>query len=153
MIKRPVPYFLVIAGITFLSSCIKEAEVPNPGCDPPTSNAYFQVLDKTTGKDLFFGESPKYKVNEINVYRVKDKSFKEPLRLIPIGVDIRAFSLAFDYQRPKDTLIIKIADTPLDSLFYSVKKPLNLCNPYEMQYIQFNKDEIMADKGLMIFKK
>lgn len=153
MIKRPVPYFLVIAGITFLSSCIKEAEVPNPGCDPPVSNVFFQVVDKTSGKDLFFSESPKYKLDEINVYRLKDKSFKEPLRLAPVGNDIRAFSLAFDFKKQKDTLIIKIADTPADSLFYTVKRPDNYCIPYEMENVQFNKVNIIREKGLLIFKK
>lgn len=155
MMKRSAAYVLMIAGITSLSACLKETmdDDRNPGCDPPSSNIYFKVLDKTSGADLFFGESPKYKINEINVYRTKDKTFKEPLRLTPVGGDIRALSLAFDYHKPIDTLLIKIGDTPVDSLFYTVKKPANHCNPYEMENVKFNKTDIIREKGLLIFKK
>ncbi|WP_222539169.1 hypothetical protein [Pedobacter polysacchareus] len=155
MMKRSAAYVLMIAGVTFLSACLKETmdDDRNPGCDPPSSNMFFQVQDKTSGADLFFAESPKYKINEINVYRTKDKTFKEPLRLIPVGSDIRAFSLAFDYHKPIDTLLIKIADTPIDSLFYTVKKPVNHCSPYEIENVKFNKVDLMREKGLFIFKK
>lgn len=153
--KRSAAYILMIAGVTSLSACLKETmnDDRNPGCDPPSSNAFFQVLDKTSGANLFFGEHAKYKINEINVYRTKDKTFKEPLRLAPVGGDIPAFSLAFDYQKPIDTLLIKIADTPVDSLFYTVKKPENHCNPYEMLNVKFNKVDIVREKGLFTFKK
>lgn len=155
MMKRPAAYFLMIAGVTFLSACLKETmdDDRNPGCDPPSTNAFFQVVDKTSGANLFFGENPKYKINEINVYRTKDKTFKEPLLLSPIAGNIPVFSLAFDYHKPIDTLLIKIADTPIDSLFYTVKKPINHCNPYEMENVKFNKVDVIRDKGLLVFKK
>lgn len=152
--RRPLQYFLVFMTIAFFASCTKEVPDNIIDCDPVLPYVTFRVVDKTSGADLFFSDKPKYQLKDINLFRIKDVKYKDPIKLRngENGAG-RVFVFNFNNSLQRDTLIIKIANTPEDRLIYSVKTPANHCEGATMDKVIFNNVEVNVEKGLMILKK
>lgn len=148
--------FLMIAVITLLSACTKINDKEQVlGCDPVTSYARFQIADKLSGEDLFFSANPKYQLKDINLFKSSDKSYKDTIKTLVggSGGSERYFLLRLNFNKPKDTLVVRIADTPNDQLIYTVKRANNPCEGDEIGQAYFNNTEVVIDKMKLIFKK
>lgn len=149
--NKSIQFLLAIATIPFFSACSKLPNSEIVGCDPVELIAAFRVADKLSGEDLFFSNNPKYQLEDIKIYNVKDKAHKNPIPLTVFGNDDqRVFLLPLEYSNPIDTMIIKIANTTDDLFMYKTKK--EPC-AVELKELSFNSAEIVPEKGILIFKK
>lgn len=137
-----------------LAACMKNTDNETIYCDPAESNTAFQVLDKNSGEDLFFGSASKFKPKDLKIYPLRYKNDSDTLRVRPFTTPAaQIFVFPFNFNKDRDTVLIKIADTRPDTLIYTVKKPSNACAPYSIGQAYFNSNEIIKDNGLLIFKK
>jgi len=151
--KNSLSYLLLFTIVLLLSSCLKDTDNAEAVyCDPAVSNAAFRVVDKNTKTDLFFGDTPKYKQADLKIYPLKYKSETDTLQLKTFtSTSVKAF--IFTIKHAQDTLLIKIADTRMDTLIYTVNQPTNVCSPYSIKQAYFNRDEILQENGVFILKK
>ena len=147
---------LMIGAFTLLSACTKINDNTQViGCDPVTSFARFQIVDKSSGQDLFFSTNPKYQLKDISLFKISDKNYKDTIKTLVAGPggSERYFLLSINFKKPKDTLVVRIAGTPDDQLIYTVKRASNSCFADEIDQAYFNNTEVVNDKIKLIFKK
>lgn len=151
---RSIQCLLAIATLTFFSACDKQPITEVIGCDPVQTNAAFRVVDRLSGENLFFSDNPKYQIEDIKVYKIRDKTHQNPLELTVIGKgDQRSFLLPFDFSNPTDTMVFKIANTPDDLLIYKYTRSENHCEAGKIEQLSFNSTTVVPEKGSLIFKK
>lgn len=150
--------FKYLSGLTALlimAACHKD--IDNSGtiyCDPGISYAGFRVVDKTSNTDLFFGSTPRYKRADLKIYPVDYKNEMDTLTLRTFSsATQQAFIFTIQSANVRDTILVKIADTGMDTLIYTVKRPSNACAPYSIEQAYFNRNEIFQDNGVFNFKK
>lgn len=150
--KKSIKYLLSFSCMVMLVACMKDAEDEIIGCDPPESNGAFRLVDKTSGADLFLGSNPRYKRADVKIYPFKYKNDKDTLRLsMYTSATLSAF--IFNLKSSGDTILVKIADTPMDTIIYTVNKPSNHCQPNTIDKAYFNSAEMIKGDSALIIKK
>lgn len=150
--KKSIKYLLSFSCMVMLVACMKDAEDEIIGCDPPESNGAFRVVDKTSGTDLFLGSNPRYNRTDVKIYPFKYKNDKDTLRLsMYTSATLSAFMFRLKISR--DTILVKIADTPMDTLIYTVKMSSNHCLPHTIDKAYFNSVEMIKEDNALIIKK
>lgn len=150
--KKAIKYVLSFSCMVMLVSCMKDAEDEIIGCDPPYSTGAFRVVDKTSGADLFLGNNPRYKRADVKIYPFNYKNDKDTLTLSMFkSATLSPFIVPLKISR--DTILLKIADLPMDTLIYTVKMPSNHCLPHTIDKAYFNSVEIVKEDNALIIKK
>lgn len=150
--KKSIKYLLGLSFILMLASCMKDAEDEIIGCDPPESIGAFQVVDKTSGADLFIGSNPRYKRANVKIYPFNYKNDKDTLRL-SMYTSAKLSAFIFNLKTSRDTILVKIADTPMDTIIYTVNKPQNHCLPHTIDKAYVNSGEMIKEDNALIIKK
>ncbi|MDB5090796.1 MAG: hypothetical protein JWR09_4790 [Mucilaginibacter sp.] len=137
-------------------SCNKNIEQQQPGCDLVMLATVipFNVLDASTGQDLFFSSSPRYQTSSLYFFSIKDKTRKDTIR--PAVVETGAggvFTIPFNYNVPQDTLLMKVATNPDDVIIYTRKKGTDACAAYMLDKVFFNGTQITSNQGKFNFTK
>jgi len=152
--KKSIKYLLSVTAILILAACMKQSEDEIIGCDPVISAAGFQLVDKTSGLDLFLESTPTYKPADLRIYPVNYKNETDTLALRPIVSGTRqVFVFELKPAKVKDTVLLKIADTRMDTLVFTVKMPSNPCLRSTVDQAWFNGNQIIRDTDLLILKK
>lgn len=109
-------------------------------------------VDKTSGVDLFFGKDAKYKRTDLKMYPYRYKNLNDtlPLRMLS-SANHSAF--IFTIKPSRDTILIKIANTSMDTLMYTVKRPSNACEPYSIEQAYLNHNEVVPINNIFVLKK
>lgn len=150
--KKSILYLLSLSFILMLASCMKEPEDEIIGCDPPESIGAFRIVDKTSGADLVIGSNPRYKRADVKIYPFNYKNDKDTLRLsMYTSATMSAF--IFNLKISRDTILVKIADTPMDTIIYTVNKPSHHCLPHTIDKAYFNSVEMIKEDNALIIKK
>lgn len=150
--KKSIKYLLSFSCMVMLVACMKDAEDEIIGCDPPYSTSAFRVVDKTSGADLFLGNYPRYKRADVKIYPFNYKNDKDTLRLSMVSsATLSAF--IFPLKISRDTILVKIADTPMDTLIYTVKTPSNHCLPHTIDKAYFNSVQMIKEDNALMIKK
>ncbi len=88
----------------------------------------FKYVDKISGNNLFYGNSPSYKISQLNVSRLYNGS-QQPVIFFADSLN-QDFSLGVT---PKvntgDTISIQVANLPIDKLIVKTSK-MGVCCPY-----------------------
>jgi hypothetical protein len=153
--KNLLKPFIIILTILSLSACLKDTRDDTLVCEiPVTPYAAFKVVDQSSGEDLFFTATPKYQLKDFYAFTTQDKARHDTIKpkIYGTGTD-RLFLIPLDYSKTKDTLIIKVANTPDDQFIYTVKKDLNPCGGSALDQAYFNNDAIVTTDGRYIIKK
>lgn len=151
--KKSIKYLLSFSFILMLAACMKDPENEIIGCDPPDSNGAFRIVEKTSGADLFLGSNPRYKRADVKIYPFNYKNDKDTLTLSMFSSATQS-AFIFRLKVSKDTILVKIADMPMDTLIYTVKTPSNYCLPYTIDKAYLNNVEVIEDiNKALIFKK
>jgi hypothetical protein len=150
--KKLIKCVLCFSYMVMLAACMKNVEDENIGCDPPESNGAFRVVDKTSGADLFLGSNPRYKRADVKIYPFNYKNDKDTLTLSMFSSATRS-AFIFRLKNSRDTILVKIADTPMDTLIYTVKKSSNHCLPNTIDKAYLNSAEMIQDNNALIIKK
>lgn len=151
---KSIQYLLAIATITFFSACEKQPITEVIGCDPVELNAGFRIVDKLSGENLFFSDKPKYQIEDIKIYNIRDKTHQKPISLTVIGKgDQRLFLLPIEFSNPIDTMVFEIANTPHDLFIYKYNRTKNPCEGDQIEQLSFNNVAVVPEKGILIFKK
>ena len=152
--KKSVKYLLSLTVILVLAACMKQPDNEIIGCDPVVSAGGFQVVDKTSGADLFWGSSPTYKRADLRIYpfNYKNETDTLPLRSMVSGTR-QVFVFEMKPAKVKDTILLKIADMRMDTLTFTVKMPSNPCLRSTIDQAYFNGNQLIRDTDLLILKK
>jgi hypothetical protein len=150
--KKLIKYLLSFSCMVMLVACMKDAEDEIIGCDPPESNGAFRVMDKTSGADLFIGSNPRYKRADVKIYPFNYKNDKDTLTLSMFSSATQS-AFIFSLKTSRDTILVKIADTPMDTLIYTVKKSSHHCLPNTIDKAYFNSAEMIQENHVLVFKK
>ena len=133
---------------------MKEPDQEDFGCDPVVSIAAFQVVDKTSGADLFSGDVPKYKRSDLKVYHFNYKKETDTLPLrFSASPNGQAFVFEIEPAKARDTVLIKIAETRIDTLIFAIKKPKNPCLRSIVEQASFNGSQVPRDVELLLLRK
>jgi len=152
--KKSIKYLLSVTAILILAACMKQSDNEVIGCDPVVSAAGFQLVDKTSGADLFLGNTPIHKPADLRIYPVNYKNETDTLALKSIVSSTRqVFVFELRQAKVKDTVLLKIADTRMDTLVFTVKMPSNPCLRSTVDQVWFNGNQIIGDTDLLILKK
>jgi len=143
-----------VAGLLLLLiavSCSKNKD-KNEVC-PPMPLALvlqavkFQVVDKTSGQDLFFSQNPPYALTDIKiVFRNSSNqldSVSPPLKdQLPTGSH---FVYPIPYTRILDTCYIKIKGLKTDTMISTIATTITKCSTmYLLNKVQVNKNAPIA---------
>jgi hypothetical protein len=155
MMNKTYAAFFIILSVVFFASCIKDSTwEPEIACDPQEPYAVFQVVDKVSGTDLFFGTDARYKLNQLYAFKSTDKKHTDTIKpKIFSTATERVFLLPLNLARSADTLILKIADTPEDLLVYTSKPSGGVCQGHTLNKIFFNTVELQPSAGKFLLKK
>ena len=113
----------------------------------PVQTVKFQVVDKTSGKDLFFSQNPPYALTDIKiVFRnssSKLDSISPPLKEeLPSGSH---FVYAVSNARTPDTCYIKIKSLKTDTMISTLATTKTECSiTYSLNKVQVNKNAPVA---------
>lgn len=139
---KSVCYLLLLVCVSFIFSAYSKEDDKEPNCLPVIypDILTFRVVDKNTGEDLFFGEEPPYSVDDLHVLR---QNFNDHTRLDTVRISQKEGYFHVPMVLGQNTKYLSIADTPLDTLTYTVK-PANLtgCPTVILDGLIFNHSQI-----------
>ena len=134
--------FLLLVFLSFFFFTCTEENDKEPDCLPAFNSdvLMFRVIDKNTGEDLFFGEEPYYSVDDLHVLR---QNFSDPSRLDTVSKSQKEGHFHVVMAMGLETMYLSIADTPLDTLIYTVK-PANMrgCPTVILDGLVFNHSQV-----------
>jgi hypothetical protein len=152
-------FFIALLVVLLGSACTKS----EPGIIACTlefrqANMNFNVVDASTGKDLFFSDNPKYTVDQIGFFKTKDKLFKEPRKPQVIGSGTqRYFRMYIDNFAPKDTLLMKLpipgGNETADVFSYTIKTSKEPCPSSVLDKAKLNGVDVVETNGKLIITK
>lgn len=136
-------------------SCIKNTKEQSLDCEPaPVAVLPFNVLDSTTGQDLFFAASPRYPTNSIYFFNIKDKLRKDTIRPVVAGTgNNRVFTVPVTNAVTQDTLLMKIAANTDDVIIYNFKNGTGECPYLSLDKLSLNGTTIVSSQGKYVFTK
>jgi len=144
----------VIFLLLMVSACSKDNETSACLTYIPPAYADFNVVSSQTDEDLFFSNTPTYKIKELYFFKIKDKLRKDTVRPDVVGAGAaRYFKIELNNLVPSDTLVLKIANNPDDSFIYTIKKTDEECPNYILDKAFLNNKELATDNGKLILKK
>ncbi|MBK1439812.1 hypothetical protein JHJ32_07445 [Parapedobacter sp. ISTM3] len=130
---------LLVIGLGILvASCSKEEKQPCLAVINPDT-LRFNVLNKQTNSDLFFSDSPLYDTTELKLYQKDNEGNLKDFNGLGVAKDsevVHFFSLVY----PSDTLFIKIADQPLDTIAFTGKAVSSPCPQTILDEVAFNSE-------------
>ncbi|WP_316743323.1 hypothetical protein [Pedobacter antarcticus] len=150
--------FLSFILVVFFAGCSKENDLVYCTAEWKPAFAEFNVVDKQTGEDLFFVDTPRYNTSQIVFFKTSDKLQKDTIRPAIEGSGKTGFfKLALINTVERDTLIMKLpAKGPAQSTdlyIYTIKKTGGDCPQSLLDRSFINGIEITPENGRLIFKK
>jgi hypothetical protein len=111
------------------------------------SSMNFNVVDASTGKDLFFSDNPKYTVDQIGFFKTKDKLFKEGWKPQVIGSGIQRYFTVTIGAESKDTLLMKLpisgGNEAVDVFSFTLKPSKEPCEAAVLDKAKLNNVDIV----------
>jgi len=99
-------------------------------------NINFRVVDKTTGEDLFFAATPKYKLSQLKLrHIINGKPDSVFLRVDSAG---KKFNIFVPPTGPVDTITMQVADKPQDKLLFKTGKTPGCCPVLVLNSVSYN---------------
>ncbi|WP_295792072.1 hypothetical protein [Mucilaginibacter sp.] len=137
------PLFHSITGIMLLSvllmGCTSNSTNkcgPCPAIATVLPNINFRIVDKTTGEDLFFAPSPKFKIGQLKLrHIINGKPDSVFLRVDSAG---RKFNIFVPPSGPIDTVTMQVADKPQDLLLFKTGKTPGCCSFLVLSSVTYN---------------
>lgn len=148
-------FIKILCPIVALVACNKNEDT-KVACLTYIPPAYsdFNVVSSQTNVDLFFSNSPTYKVNDLYFFKITDKLKKDTIRPDVLGAGAaRYFKIRLKNTSLSDTLVFKIANNPDDSFIYTIKKTDEECPNYILDKAFLNNKELATDNGKLILEK
>jgi len=137
------PLFYAIIGVmlllVFASACTSNSTNkcgPCPLIAVVLPNLNFRIVDKTTGEDLFFAASPKYKIGQLKFrHIINGKPDSVFLRVDSAG---KKFNIFMPPSGPVDTVTMQVADKPQDLLLFKTGKTPGCCSFLVLNSVTYN---------------
>lgn len=151
ILKFVIAIFISISVV----SCMKDDKEQPIGCEPaPVLSIPFNVLDASTGQDLFFSASPRYQTSSLYFFRKKDQARKDTIRPMIWGTGAnRVFGVQVTNAITQDTLLMKIAANPDDVIIYNTKNGTGECPYLIFDKVLLNGTLLTANQGKFNFLK
>ncbi|HEU0226529.1 MAG TPA: hypothetical protein VFQ86_02230 [Arachidicoccus soli] len=132
--KRKSLFALLLLTIAF-AACFKTTNDNRVVTEPPAGYLYFNVNDKTSGKDLFFSSNPAYNVKDIIVLAKNINNAEKRIDTLGLFVDSSRNCLVISFgwtfypniyihfpDNITDTLLVKsFVDNYADSVYFNNK--------------------------------
>lgn len=140
---------------TILMGCTKKSDniiICTQSIPPVYFN--FNVVDSSTGQDLFFSATPAFGLKEMYFFKTKDVNRKDTIRPVIEGTAAaRTFKLMLDNIKLQDTLLMKIGNKPEDKLVSKFKRTQEVCPAWVIDKIFVNDLELIPTQGKYQIKK
>ena len=136
------PFILLLLTLFILNSCDPPRGQQCPPCPlAPVVNPFiwFTYADKLTNEDLFTGDHPKYTVNQLNAFHLING--KQEMQYLEKGT---RFQLFVNPIHRTDTILLKIADLPIDTLLFRTAQTGTCCPKITFTGASFNGKEYSA---------
>lgn len=140
---------------TVLISCAKKSDIIT-GCTLVIRPVHlnFNVVESSTGQDLFFSATPILGLKEVYFFKTKDVNRKDTIRPAIEGTGTgRTFKLQLDNTKLQDTLIMKVGNRPEDKLVSKFKNSEEVCPNPIIDKILVNDLELTANQGKYRIRK
>jgi len=137
------PLFYPIVGLALFSmltmGCTSNSTNkcgPCPLIAAVLPNLNFRIVDKTTGEDLFFASTPKYKIGQLKLrHIINGKPDSVFLRVDSAG---KKFNIFVSPSGPIDTVTMQVADKPQDLLLFKTGKTPGCCSFLLLNSVTYN---------------
>lgn len=127
--------FLSVAGILLFFGCSKSSSKIICGVCPEYAsiaeiipNIQFNVVDKITKQDLFFGSGAKYTASQIKFYHIINGKADSTSFVFFNDTTAHHFFLGVGPTHNTDTVTMKIADLPSDTFLFNTGS-IGVCCP------------------------
>jgi hypothetical protein len=130
--------FTIASMCAFMISCSPSNDEPPCLAVVTPDTLRFNVFDKETKVDLFFSDSPAYDTTEVQLLKKGVDGALEPAHkgIAKGWEDVHFFSTVY----PDDTLFLKIADQPLDTIAFIGKPADTPCPQTILDKVTFNSE-------------
>ena len=158
MTNQTKTVFIAVFFAVFGAGCTK-SDPEGPYCSMliKYSSMNFNVVDASTGKDLFFSDNPKYTLDQIGFFNKKDKLFKEGRTPQVIGSGTARYFTVTIGAESIDTLLMKLpisgGNEAVDVFSYTLKPSKEPCEAGILDKAKLNNVDIVKTNGRLIIKK
>jgi hypothetical protein len=140
---------LIFVGtcLIFIASCNSHSTSKCAPCPlalrmPP--NITFRVVDKATGKDLFFGSAAQYATSQLKVHHILNGHIDTAyLHIDNLNKD---FNVRINTVHQVDTVTVNIADKPQDILLFKSTTTGGCCSTTYLSSVTFNGTVVYTQK-------
>ncbi|WP_342331684.1 hypothetical protein [Pedobacter sp. FW305-3-2-15-E-R2A2] len=150
-------FFIALLIVVLGSACTKSDPVTYCSMQIKYSDMNFNVVDASTGKDLFFSDNPRYTVDQIAFFKTKDKLFKEGWKPQVIGSGAQRYFTVTIGAESVDTLLMKLpisgGNEAVDVFSFTLKPSKEPCEAAVLDKAKLNNVDIVKTNGRLIIKK
>lgn len=157
MTNQTKTVFIAVLIAVFAAGCTKSNTEGPCSMLIKYSSMNFNVVDASTGKDLFFSDNPKYTMDQIAFFKTKDKLFKEGWKPQVIGSGIQRYFTVTIGAESKDTLLMKLpisgGNEAVDVFSFTLKPSKEPCEAAVLDKAKLNNVDIVKTNGKLIIRK
>lgn len=157
MTNQTKSFFIALLVVVIGSGCRKSDPITFCSLEMKYSSMNFNVVDASTGKDLFFSDNPKYTVDQIGFFKTKDKLFKEGWKPQVIGSGIQRYFTVIIGAESIDTLLMKLpisgGNEAVDVFSFTLKPSKEPCAAAVLDKAKLNNVDIVKKNGRLIIRK
>lgn len=157
MTNQTKSFFIALLVVVIGSGCRKSDPITFCSLEMKYSSMNFNVVDASTGKDLFFSDNPKYSVDQIGFFKTKDKLFKEGWKPQVIGSGIQRYFTVVIGAESIDTLLMKLpisgGNEAVDVFSFTLKPSKEPCAAAVLDKAKLNNVDIVKKNGRLIIRK
>ena len=157
MTHQTKSFFIALLVVVIGSGCRKSDPITFCSLEMKYSSMNFNVVDASTGKDLFFSDNPKYTVDQIGFFKTKDKLFKEGWKPQVIGSGIQRYFTVIIGAESIDTLLMKLpisgGNEAVDVFSFTLKPSKEPCAAAVLDKAKLNNVDIVKKNGRLIIRK
>lgn len=141
--------FLFVAIVVLLFGCGTKNESPNCLAVINILELKFNIIDKTSQKDLFFDQNAVYKESDLKIYKSTDTNHEKPLQVVVQSSQGRKyFSVRLSDDLKQGSLDIVVETLAKDQLEYNASLVNNPCPEYTLSEVKFNKTNVLPKNGI-----
>lgn len=157
MINQTKSFFIAVLIVVVGSACTKSDPVTYCSMLIKYSDMNFNVVDASTGKDLFFSDNPKYTPDQISFFKKNDKLFKDGWKPQIVGSGAQRYFTVTIGAESIDTLLMKLpisgGNEAVDVFSFTLKPSKVPCEAAILDKAKLNNVEMFKTNGRLIIKK
>ncbi|RQO74779.1 hypothetical protein DBR43_05180 [Pedobacter sp. KBW06] len=157
MTNQTKSFFIALLLVVIGSGCRKSDPVTFCSMQIKYSSMNFNVVDASTGKDLFFSDNPKYTPDQIGFFKKNDKLFKEGWKPEVIGSGTARYFTVILGAESVDTLLMKLpisgGKEAADVFSFTLKPSKEPCEAGILDKAKLNNVDMVKKNGRLIIKK